>query len=75
MCGVFFFLRWSAVICGGLSFSHTGGRMFALHAGGPVTAVSRFKCVSSLSVYPFEIRSVNNLSSNEDCSTDYCQPV
>ena len=28
-----------------------------------------------VSVYPVEIRSVNNLSSSEDCSTDYCQPV
>ena len=37
--------------------------------------VSRFECVSGLSVYPVEIRSVNNLSSSEDCSTDYCQPV
>ena len=39
------------------------------------TPVSRFECVSGLSVYPVEIRSVNNLSSSEDCSTDYCQPV
>ena len=37
--------------------------------------VSRFECVSGLSVYPVEIRSVDNLSSSEDCSTDYCQPV
>ena len=37
--------------------------------------VSRFECVSGLSVYPVEIRSVNNLSSSEDCSIDYCQPV
>ena len=37
--------------------------------------VSPFECVSDLSVYPVEIRSVNNLSSSEDCSTDYCQPV
>ena len=37
--------------------------------------VSRFECVSGLRVYPVEIRSVNNLSSSEDCSTDYCQPV
>ena len=37
--------------------------------------VSRFECVSGLSVYPVEIRLVNNLSSSEDCSTDYCQPV
>ena len=37
--------------------------------------VSRFECVSGLSVYPVEIRSVNNLSSSENCSTDYCQPV
>ena len=37
--------------------------------------VSRFECVSGLSVYRVEIRSVNNLSSSEDCSTDYCQPV
>ena len=37
--------------------------------------VSRFECVSGLSVYPVEIRSVNHLSSREDCSTDYCQPV
>ena len=37
--------------------------------------VSRFECVSGLSVYPVEIRSVNNLSSSEDCSTDDCQPV
>ena len=29
--------------------------------------VSRFECVSGLSVYPVEIRSVNNLSSSEDC--------
>ena len=37
--------------------------------------VSRFECVSGLSVYPVEIRSLNNLSISEDCSTDYCQPV
>ena len=37
--------------------------------------VSRFECISGLRVYPVEIRSVNNLSSSEDCSTDYCQPV
>ena len=41
----------------------------------PVAPVSRFECVSGLRVYPVEIRSVNNLSSSEDCSTDYCQPV
>ena len=40
-----------------------------------IIPVSRFECVSGLSVYPVEIRSVNNLSSSEDCSTDYCQPV
>ena len=40
-----------------------------------VGQVSRFECVSGLSVYPVEIRSVHNLSSSEDCSTDYCQPV
>ena len=34
----------------------------------------RFRC-HGLSVYPVEIRSVNKLSSSEDCSTDYCQPV
>ena len=28
--------------------------------------VSRFECVSGLSVYPVEIRSVSNLSSSED---------
>ena len=37
--------------------------------------VSRFEYVSGLSVYPVEIRSVNNLSSSEDCSTDDFQPV
>ena len=40
-----------------------------------VPVATRFECVSGLSVYPVEIRSVNNLSSGEDCSTDYCQPV
>ena len=49
-----------------------------VRSGAPTTLmvpVSRFECVSGLSVYPVEIRSVNNLSSSEDCSTDYCQPV
>ena len=36
------------------------------HAGVTVWVCIRFN---------FEIRSVNNLSSSEDCSTDYCQPV
>ena len=32
--------------------------------------MSRFECVSGFSVYPVEIRSVNNLSSSEDCMLD-----
>ena len=53
-------LKWNTVECS------------TLNREGPV---SQFECVSGLSVYPVEIRSVNNLSNSEDCLTDYCQPV
>ena len=49
--------------------------LFTYILGKLIDPVSRFECVSGLRVYPVEIRSVNNLSSSEDCSTDYCQPV
>ena len=49
--------------------------MMSMTLRGRRVPLSRFECVSGLSVYPVEIRSVNNLSSSEDSSTDYCQPV